>query len=127
VWNGITFGTPLRYVIFNGRIYFDTPPSTDYDGKTINIRMYKKIAAITSVSDGTEVPFTGVFQQFFTSMIYFRLGQADLGSKWMKDFTSAVKDNAVADYVPQLDEWNYYNFSDDVYNDVSNSSVTYYE
>jgi hypothetical protein len=121
VWQGLSYGLPASYVIFNGNLLLNIPPSSTYAGNTLKIRYFKALTSIVSVSDGTEVPFTGALVQFFASMVFYRLGQPDMGKLWMNDFTKAVISNALADYIPQLDEWTYYNYADEVYGEQSNS------
>ncbi len=125
IWQGLSYGLPAQWMIFNGSVYLNLPPSSTYAGKTLKIRYLKSLTRIASVSDGTEIPFTGVFTQFLAAMIFYRLGQPDLGNMWMKDFTKAVLSNAMADYIPQLDEWTYYNYIDEVYGDQSDYSTDY--
>lgn len=115
VWQNMQTGQPMAWVIFNGDMMFDRPPSSDFAGKTIRIRYLKDLSRITSVSDGTEVPFTNAFTYYLTGMAFYRLGQPDEGAKWFDQFKKTVTANAIADYVPMLDEWHYYNYSDDVY------------
>lgn len=115
VWQGVNYGLPVKWVIFNGYIYFNIPPSSTYAGNTLKIRYLKALTRLTSVSDGTEIPFTNVFTLYFAAMVFNRLGQPDLGEKWMQMFTKQVISNALADYIPQLDEWTYYNYVDAVY------------
>lgn len=128
VWQGQDLGQPTRWLIYNGYLYFDMPPSSSFAGKTITLRYLKTIDRITSVSDGTSVPFTNVFPTYFAAMIFFRLGQTELGQKWMTDFSKQVLSNAQADVIPMLDEWTYYNYGDDVYDEgVENSVSSYYD
>ncbi len=125
VWQGANYGLPVQYVIFNGYIYLNIPPSSTYAGNTMKIRYLKNLTRITSVSDGTEIPFTNAFTQYFAAMIFFRLGQPDLGKVWMADFTKTVISNAIADYIPQLDEYTYYNYLDSVYGGNIDDSDNY--
>lgn len=115
VWQNMQFGQPLAYVIFNGNIIFDRPPSEDFAGKTLRIRYLKSLSRITSVSDGTEIPFTNVIVTYLSAMVFYRLGQPDQGKEMMAQFRKEVTANALADYIPTLDEWHYFNYSDDVY------------
>lgn len=55
VWQNVTFGEPLRFVINNGYAYFDVPPSSDYSGRNIWIDYYKK--AVKPTSDGATLNF----------------------------------------------------------------------
>lgn len=119
VWQNIQQGQPVAWVIFNGNIIFDRPPSSDFAGKTLKIRYLKNLSRLVSVSDGTEVPFTNVFTYYLAGMAFYRLGQSSEGEKWMGDFKKQVVANAIADYIPILDEWHYYNYSDDVYGTTS--------
>jgi hypothetical protein len=41
VWQNITLGEPLRYTVNDGYIYFDIPPSEDYDGRNVWIDYIK--------------------------------------------------------------------------------------
>ena len=115
VWQNMQTGQPLAWVIFNGNIIFDRPPSADYAGKTLKIRYLKSLSRITSVSDGTEIPFTNVMVNYLAGMIFYRLGQPDQAEKMMDIFRKGVLSNAIADYIPQADEWHSYNYSDDIY------------
>lgn len=118
VWQNVNLGKPARYLIYNGSLYLDYPPSSTYEDDTIKVRYLKTLTRITSVSDGTVVPFTNVFVTYFVGMIYFRTSLTDLGMKWMQDFERQLRDNAQADYIPMLDEWTYYNFGDDIYDET---------
>lgn len=126
IWQNISYGLPSGYAIFNGNIYLNFPPSSTYAGNTLKIRYLKALTRITSVSDGTEIPFNGIFTWFFVGMIYYRLGQPDLGDKYMGMFTKQVISNAQSDYIPQLDEWTYYNFVDGVYGSQTNNYTDNY-
>lgn len=110
VWQGVSYGTPRHWAIFNGKLYLDVPPSATYDGKLFKIRYFKALSRITSVADGTEIPFTNVLSTYFTGRIFYRLGQTDLGMKWDKDYEKDVLANAQSDDIPQMDEQIYYHF-----------------
>lgn len=110
VWQNMSFGDPTKYVIFNGRLYFDYAPSSSSIGKKIKIRYFKALPRITSVADGTEVTFVNVMTTFFVSRVYYRLGISDLGMKWDKDFDKEVLANAQSDEIPEEDEQIYYTY-----------------
>jgi hypothetical protein len=115
VWQNISNGMPTKYTLFNGILYFDFPVSSDYAGKTIKVRHFKALDRITSVAEGTEIPFTNVITMYLTSSALYRQGQNGEGEKWMADFKKQMTSNAQADYIPILDEWHYYNFQDDIF------------
>lgn len=121
VWQNIQSGQPEGWVIFDGYIYFNRPPNADFAGYTITVRYLKELTRITSVSDGTAIPFTNAVTQYLAAMTHYRLGDKDEGAEWMARFTKQVLANALADYIPMLDEWNYYTFTDSIYEGVTNT------
>jgi len=128
IWQNMQSGQPIAWVIFNGNLIVDRPPNADFAGKTLRVRFLKALSRITSVSDGTEIPFTNTITCYLTATAFYRLGQPDQGDKWMDKFKKEVISNAQADYIPNLDEWHYYNFSDDIYSETAqnNDTQTYY-
>lgn len=129
VWQGIDLGLPSRYVIFEGNIIFDRPPSSTYAGITLRVRYFKALTRFTSISDGTTIPFTNVFTTYFSAMVFYRYGNEKMGDKYMGKFEKQVLANAQADTVPQLDEWSYYSYGDDIYDEAveNNWTSTYYD
>lgn len=119
VWQNMQTGQPAAWVIFNGSLYLDRPPSADFAGKVFRIRYLKDLTRLIAVSDGTEVPFTSAITSYLAGMASFRLGQKEDAAGFMDDFKKKVLANAIADQVPLLDEWHYYNFSDDVYSETA--------
>lgn len=128
VWQNMQTGQPMAWVIFNGNILLDRPVSSSFAGMTLKVRYLKELTRLTSVADGTDVPFTNVFVTYLSGMALYRLGQADEGAKAMDRFKKEVTANAIADYIPMLDEWHYYNFSDDIYSETAanNDTQSYY-
>lgn len=55
IWQNVTFGEPIRFLVNNGYIYFDVPPSSDYNGRNIWLDYYKK--AVKPTSDGATLNF----------------------------------------------------------------------
>ncbi|OGJ56793.1 hypothetical protein A2635_01070 [Candidatus Peribacteria bacterium RIFCSPHIGHO2_01_FULL_51_9] len=55
VWQNVTFGEPRRFAISNGYIYWDTPPSSSFNGRNIWLDYYK--TATRPDSDGDTVAF----------------------------------------------------------------------
>ncbi len=53
VWQDIDFGTPNKYAVNNGYIYFDIPPNYEFEGRNIWIDYYKTITKKNS--DGDEI------------------------------------------------------------------------
>lgn len=51
VWNGINPGTPLRYTVNDGYVYFDAPIHSDYSGMNIWLDYYKTPTKIDSDGD----------------------------------------------------------------------------
>lgn len=128
VWQNMQTGQPMAWVIFNGNLLLDRPVSSSFAGMTLKVRYLKELTRLTSVSDGTDVPFTNVFVTYLSGMAFYRLGQPDEGAKLMDKFKKEITANAIADYIPLLDEWHYYNFSDSIYDEtaVNNETQSYY-
>lgn len=57
VWQGVTFGEPRRFTVRSGYVYFDTPPSSDFNGRNIWISYIR--GAQRPDSDGDSVLFAG--------------------------------------------------------------------
>lgn len=55
IWQSISFGTPGRYAINDGYLYFDIPPDSDLEGRNIWIDYYKTITKCDSDNDEVEV------------------------------------------------------------------------
>jgi len=115
VWQNKTYGTPTKYTLFGGSLYLDNPVSSTFAGQKIKVRHFKELDRITSVAEGTEIPFTNVITMYLTASALYRQGQNREGEKWMSDFKKQMTSNAQADYIPILDEWRYYTFRDNVF------------
>ena len=55
VWQNISFGSPSKYTINNGYIYWDIPPDSDYEGRNVWLDYYKTPAKINSDGDNISV------------------------------------------------------------------------
>ncbi len=119
IWQNMQSGQPMAWVIFNGNLILDRPPDSTFAGKTLRVRFLKALSRLTSEADGTEIPFTNTIACYLTAMAFYRLGQPDQADKWIDRFKKSVVANAQADYIPELDEWHYYNFSDDIYSETA--------
>lgn len=117
VWQGTSYGEPYKYTLFNGKIILDKPVSSSFDGMTLKVRHFKSLPRITSLAEGTEIPFTNVITMYLAAVIQYRLGMQKEADKWMTDFKKQMTANAQADFIPILDEWHYYNFTDGIYED----------
>lgn len=120
VWQNMSPGEPLRWVIFNGDLILDRAIHSDLAGYIIKLRFYKKLTALTEASDVTEVNFTNVFQYYIASMIERRRGDIAKADDYMKEFKTMVLHNAIRNSSAVGDEMQYYtydNFLDDYQRD----------
>lgn len=58
VWQNVTFGEPIRFTVYDGNIYFNIPPSSDYNGRNIWLDYYKLVSRLDSDTDTPLVPDT---------------------------------------------------------------------
>ena len=114
VWQGVSPERPYIYALAENNLYLEKPPSTDYENQYIKVRGFKKLTAITEVSDTTEIPFTNVFSTYLAAMIEYKNGNIDKAKTWMADFKEEVMNNALADRVSVADYYTYYNYYDSI-------------
>lgn len=55
IWYNVQFGEPRRYTVSDGFVYFDVPPSSDFNGRNIWIDYYKQ--ATLPTTDAATVMF----------------------------------------------------------------------
>ncbi len=55
VWQNVTFGEPFRYTVDNGTVLFDTPPSSDWNGRNYWLDYYKTVVRVDSDGDSITV------------------------------------------------------------------------
>jgi hypothetical protein len=61
VWQGVSFGSPREYTVFEDKITFSQPFSNELDGENIWLDYYKKITAIDSDGDLLDEPFFKIY------------------------------------------------------------------
>jgi hypothetical protein len=127
VWQNFTASKPERYVIFEGNLLLDKPVASTWNAQKLRIRYIKALTELTTESDVTQVTFTNVFPTYLVAMIYYRNGKDELGDKWMEKFEEQVLNNALSDFIPATEEYQYYNFGDEVYGPHITNEEGYYD
>lgn len=89
VWQNITFGEPLQYCVYEGSVYWDTPPSSSFNGRNIWIDYYKTTPKRDSDTDTITVNDPNVVQLGLEMMIKKKKSRGTL----------PVNDPSIAEYV----------------------------
>ena len=64
VWQGVAFGQPKRFAIWNGEVYFDVPPSSTFSGKAIHIWFFRELAKVISPNDVLLMRFPYLLERY---------------------------------------------------------------
>jgi len=110
VWQNIEPELPSSYAIFNSKIYLDCPIDSDYSGFPLKIKMFRKLNAITELSDETDISFSNILHLFIASRIERKKGNEDKATLYMTEFNQKILDNAIGNIVPTTDQSTYYEF-----------------
>jgi len=101
-------GVPQHYCIDAGVVRLDSPANSTLAGEPLRIRFFKKLTALTEVSDTTDVTFYNVFPLFMASKIMARKSKLDAAAEYMNQFKKEVTSNALADQTLPADTHPYY-------------------
>ena len=94
VWQNITFGEPLRYTIIEGSIYWDTPPSSTYNGRNVWLDFYKNPERIDTDEDSITVNDSYLIQLWLQMQIKKKKQSGEL----------PITDNTVVEYQARKEE-----------------------
>lgn len=108
VWQGGPAGLPNRYTIFEGSLFFNRPFSSAYAGWPIRIRLYKKLPALTKVTDATEVTFYHIMHLWVSHKISLRLKNIEMAGAFKNLFDDALLTNADAEKSHVPDSYTYH-------------------
>jgi hypothetical protein len=108
IWQNVGPGFPDYYVIDREYLKFSQPVDSDYDGYPIKIRFYKKLTALSELSDTTSVNFYNVFPLFIAGRIEERKGSLDRAKYYFDQFKEQVLSNALTQRVPSADVGSYW-------------------
>lgn len=78
IWQNVTFGEPLRYTIKEGVIYWDTPPSSSFNGRNVWIDYYQKVTRKNSDGDELTVNDPNLVQAGLEMMLKKRKNRGEL-------------------------------------------------
>lgn len=112
-WKDSFAALPANYTVFNGKLIFSAPVSSEYSGYPIKIEYFKKLPALTEISDTTEISFPHLLKQYVASMIERRRRNFDVAENYMGNFEKKLLKRAAHNQVPQTDEIEYYKYTTD--------------
>lgn len=112
VWQNQTAGFPEYYTIYGNTLILDRPIISDYASYPLNIRFYKKLTALTELSDTTEVTFTNAFQYYLASKIEERRQNLEKATAYYQRFKDIVLSNATHQKSALKQYQNYYKHVD---------------
>lgn len=69
VWQGVSFGAPTKFAVWNGSLYLNVPPSSTYSGKTVHIWHFRELAKIDSPNDVLTLRFPYLLELYLESKI----------------------------------------------------------
>ena len=127
VWQNASPGEPRRYTVFNGNLYLDRPPASDWANYALKLRYFKALTSLSEISDTTEVAFTNIFHLYIAAKIQSRRGNFQESQLLMKEFDRQLLNNALNNQVPMTDEKFYYNMNVGIgYDRYSRNYNSYY-
>ena len=109
VWQGSQAGLPDYYTIFDGSLFFNRPFSSAYSGWPINIRLYKKLSALTKITDLVEVSFFHIMHLWVSHKICLRLKDLERAGAFKNLFDDELLTNADAEKTHVPDSYTYHN------------------